>query len=213
MKSWADIITNPREVLPWLALLLCSPTLGLISVVVYGLAFGGATVVAVGFMVAGGAFTIGALLGFLFGVPRALSSPAQGSGLRSNTNLEQISDWLTKILVGVGLVEIGKLANSGSRLVRFLAPGLGDAPSSEAFAAGLLAFYWTSGFMIGYIATRAVVAPLFSGAERVLEHGDSEAEQESEPPPASTDIGRAEAAGSDLAADGDEPVPSDRPTP
>ena len=112
-KSWTDIIANPRELLPWLALLSCFPALGLIAVLVYGLAVGGAAVIAVGFMLAGGAFTIGALLGFLFGVPRALTGATQEAGLRSNTNLEQISDWLTKILVGVGLVEIGRLASSG----------------------------------------------------------------------------------------------------
>ena len=36
------------------------------------------------------------------------SSPSAGSGFRINvnTNLEQISDWLTKIIVGLGLVEL-----------------------------------------------------------------------------------------------------------
>lgn len=83
-----------------------------------------------------GAFAIGALLGFLFGVPRVLSrdsaaatpaapagNPApppggeaskppasqQGPVLQSNTNLERISDWLTTMIVGVTLVEFHKI--------------------------------------------------------------------------------------------------------
>ena len=38
---------------------------------------------------------------------------------RSSSNLEQIADWLTKILVGVGLVQLGQISREGSRLVRF----------------------------------------------------------------------------------------------
>ena len=53
-------------------------------------------------------------MGFLFGVPWAtqqITREREGTirGQHSylpNTNLEQISDWLTKIIVGVGLVEI-----------------------------------------------------------------------------------------------------------
>jgi hypothetical protein len=50
----------------------------------------------------------GYLLGFLFGISRSLqggdSSESNSQSFPGNTNLEQISDWLTKILVGVGLV-------------------------------------------------------------------------------------------------------------
>jgi hypothetical protein len=168
--AWSDIVASPRKVVPWLAMLTTFPALGLIAVFAYGLAVDGTAVIAVGFMVAGGAFIVGALLGFLFGVPRALTSAGQESGLRSNTNLEQISDWLTKILVGVGLVEIGQLADSGSRLVSFLAPALGGGATSEAFAAGMLVFFTTTGFLISYVITRAVVGPLFSQTEYVIQH-------------------------------------------
>jgi hypothetical protein len=179
--TWSDIVESPRLVQPWLIRLTGVPAVGLLAVVVYGLAVDGATVIAVGCVVAGGAFMIGALLGFLFGIPRALSGTAREPGLRSNTNLEQISDWLTKILVGVGLVEIGQIADSVARLVTSLGPALGDAPSSEAFAAGLLTFFWATGFMIGYVITRAVVGPLFSQTEWVIGHRvkDSRAKHES----------------------------------
>jgi hypothetical protein len=72
-------------------------------------------------------FSIGALLGFLFGIPRVLQKssqpdpgqprPEQGNNLQPrasyqllvNTNLDDVSDWLTKIVVGVSFVELRKI--------------------------------------------------------------------------------------------------------
>src|SRR4051794_33887578 len=57
----------------------------------------------------------GGLLGLLFGVPRTID-PEGGErkgaarvSYGANTNLEQISDWLTKILVGLGLTQLGPI--------------------------------------------------------------------------------------------------------
>jgi glucosamine-6-phosphate deaminase len=66
----------------------------------------------------------------LFGIPRSLAGPegaedkAAAGAYRPNTNLEQISDWLTKILVGVGLVQFTTLAQHAGDLVTFLGPAL-----------------------------------------------------------------------------------------
>ena len=57
-------------------------------------------------------FLIGGLVGFLFGIPRAVqgsTAPTGAAQYQANTNLEQVSDWLTKIIVGVSLVEIGRI--------------------------------------------------------------------------------------------------------
>src|SRR5579859_2701369 len=46
------------------------------------------------------AFLSGGLLGFLFGIPKAATSAAPAdSEYMANTNLEQISNWLTTIVV------------------------------------------------------------------------------------------------------------------
>ena len=53
---------------------------------------------------------IGGLLGFLFGLPRAApagsggTAPPSRRNWQTSTNLTDISDWLTKIIIGVGLV-------------------------------------------------------------------------------------------------------------
>lgn len=112
----------------------------------------------------------GGLVGFLFGVPRRLqkSSPANAANTRyvGNTNLEQISDWLTKILVGVGLTQILQIPTQLQRLTAFLSPALGGQPSSQIFALGLLGYFSIAGFLIGYLATRLLLGRAFIEADQ-----------------------------------------------
>ena len=87
-------------------------------------AWGDWDVLAIAAVVATGAFGAGGLFGFLFG-PRSLAGPEHAEEdmagtYRPKTNLEQISDWLTKILVGVGLVQFTTLARHAGDLVAFL---------------------------------------------------------------------------------------------
>lgn len=63
-------------------------------------------------LIASASFLAGGLVGFLFGIPRAVqgsTAPSGATQYQANTNLEQVSDWLTKIIVGVGLVQIGRV--------------------------------------------------------------------------------------------------------
>lgn len=80
----------------------------------------------------------GGFLGFLFGIPKSLqknqasntpsngtasTNPIQSSGTRNyggNTNLEEISDWLTKIIVGVSLIQLTKLIDYYNKSCRSL---------------------------------------------------------------------------------------------
>ena len=109
---------------PWLPYVVAVPVCGLGAILVY--AWGDWSTLAVAALVAGGAFLAGGLLGFLFGIPRSLAvqeGVADQGGYQPNTNLEQISDWLTKILVGVGLVQFTTFAGHVSDLVTFLGSG------------------------------------------------------------------------------------------
>jgi hypothetical protein len=124
------------------------------------------------------AFAAGSLLGFLFGIPRTLSAeapPASGKGGGEtaqnqlshlpNTNLEQISDWLTKILVGAGLVQLGQLGDGLQSLASGLAPGLG--PNGEPVAISLLVSFSTAGFLCAYLFTRLRLQSAFALADLV----------------------------------------------
>jgi len=129
---------------------------------------------AAGLLVAAACLVVGAVLGFLFGLPRtshhesASIETARGESLREgplahhiNTNLEQISDWLTKILVGLGLANIGHIPGQLTSLSHSLATALGDKPSaaSEQFALAVLTFFLALGFLLGYLWTRLELAP------------------------------------------------------
>lgn len=63
----------------------------------------------------------------------AAASP--GSSLTVNTNLEQISDWLTKIIVGVALVESQTLLDKMQKVATFMAKSMVKASEAALQAA------------------------------------------------------------------------------
>lgn len=145
---------------------------GLVAIVAFALQYPMATAVSI-FSIAAlvglASLVAGGLLGFLFGVPRALQSanPNNGTstGYRANTNLEQISDWLTKILVGVTLTQLQQIPSQVERLVMFLSPGLGGDSRSQVFALGLVTYFSIIGFLVGYLLTRLLLGQAFYQAD------------------------------------------------
>jgi hypothetical protein len=102
--------------------------LGFIAVLALGSSFdettfwGGLKVflkaLSIGIAAAAASAAVGSMLGFLFGIPRLLQKTpeapkpgAEGATSKTNqffitnTSLEEISDWLTKIIIGLGLVQ------------------------------------------------------------------------------------------------------------
>jgi hypothetical protein len=140
---------------------------------------------------------VGAVLGFIFGIPRALQAPNLPADVRytrylANTNLEQISDWLTKILVGVSLVQIGNIRPAFAALGRTLSPMLGSPThtngiSSEARGAIGVAMCLTAAlvtFLYCYLWTRVTLTwfltvsqsrPLVEEVERQDQRPDEDA--------------------------------------
>lgn len=124
------------------------------------------------------AFAVGGLLGFLFGFPklaaasRRTTSETVGSpedndeGYGPNTNLEQISNWLTAALVGAGLTQLGALGKAASSLGQFLTPTFGDIPSSGAVAIGTVVYFIAFGFLFGYLMARIRLPSAFERADR-----------------------------------------------
>jgi hypothetical protein len=84
------------------------------------------------------------------------SGQDQVSRFTPSTNLAEISDWLTKLLLGAGLVGLTRLGRPLGALVDMVARGLGSAtPSgpSKVIAAAILATYVVLGFLDGYVVT------------------------------------------------------------
>ncbi len=116
-------------------------------------------------------FMVGGFLGFLFGIPRYASDPAvsgQDDKYSANTNLEQISDWLTKIIVGAGLTQFRAIGGWVSDVARRLATGLvhgRPTGNEEALAMGLLLLTAICGFLFFYLWSRVYLPQIFEVAD------------------------------------------------
>jgi hypothetical protein len=137
-------------------------------------------------LLAGAAFSVGGLLGFLFGVPRdsaghggaekkgsgGVPSNAEGGeragdaaagGFVWNSNLVEVSDWLTKILVGVGLTQLLNIPEALKAMGAWLAAGTVPLAATEFANMGnvaavgtvsIVVFYATMGFVVGHLVTQ-----------------------------------------------------------
>ena len=139
-------------------------------------------VVSIALLLSGAAFSLGGIIGFLFGIPRSLQDieTAPASELDTertsdelpsraryvgNTNLEQISDWLTKILVGVGLTQLVNVPTALAGLGSALGPTLGGFPSSGMFAVLTSVYYSVGGFFLTYLWARLHLASLLTESD------------------------------------------------
>jgi|SRR5579884_551575 len=126
-------------------------------------------------------FIAGALIGFLFGIPKVATTPTSDSSTQTprrlldvNTNLEQISDWLTKIIVGLGLVELRQIPSAINRFTIFVGPGFHKAWSSPALATAVSIYFPVLGFISGYLITRLYLSSLIGRADIQLQTITSE---------------------------------------
>ncbi len=144
-----------------------------------------ASTASVGLIAAGAAWLTGALLGFIFGLPHTRegvqpqtsgSSEHDAAGTdaaktqdrrkddyRRSTSLEEVSDWLTKMIVGVGLTQLNKIPGKLQDLAGYVANGLAanstGAPPPDAhalavnsaFALGICIYFAVDGFLFGFL--------------------------------------------------------------
>ncbi|MEN2473129.1 hypothetical protein [Burkholderia sp. GS2Y] len=166
-------------------------------------------------LLSGASMITGALLGFVFGIPRSTAigssptsapavvapqtvarvaadlppdvnrlqnaDPQQGGGqftdttalitqsqhanaslaVVPNTNLEQISDWLTKVLVGVGLTQVGKLPHFMNILESKLTPALSPLPNGGIIGISICVAFGVGGFVWAYFESRTSLMHVF----------------------------------------------------
>lgn len=144
-------------------------------------------------VIAFAALAIGTFAGFLFGLPRTLTSsevravrqqavsasmaPGQtgggglatsstgaGSGSDVNTNLERISDWLTTMIVGVGLTKLDQIGPGIESFGDRIAPYFGYGGKIFGIAGGL--FFLIAGFFLSYVGTRVKLSLVFVWSQR-----------------------------------------------
>jgi CheY-like chemotaxis protein len=127
-------------------------------------------------LIALGVFLAGALIGFLFGIPKVASAAAKQQNqstngqasdapriLNVNTNLEDISDWLTKIIVGLGLVELRNIPAGVLRFANVTGPAFHSSGSVAPVAVAI--YFPVLGFTSGYLLTRLYLSTLIGRAD------------------------------------------------
>lgn len=130
----------------------------------------------IGMLVAGASFSSGGIVGFLFAIPKMLQNPNSVTGNESgnhamvihNDNLVQISDWVTKIIVGVSLTQMHNIPdfilNAGDELkVCF-----GNDLTGRNGAISIILYFMVSGFMAVYLWTRLHFVKLLAQTEEEL---------------------------------------------
>ena len=88
-----------------------------------------------------------------------------------NSNLVEVSDWLTKIIVGVGLIELKSLPATAQGVAAFISPSLAIAPdTARAVAGGVMLFFSVHGFLIGYLLTRIYLSIMIKRADSLVKN-------------------------------------------
>jgi len=134
-------------------------------------------------LISSAAGVVAGLVGFLFGIPKILQNPPQNLPIPNdddtgesghersylvNTNLEEVSDWLTKMLVGVGLTQLtsapGWLWSVSGTFTR----SLGLDRGGDVVICSLLLYFSAVGLLTGYLMTRLYLSRALATADGTL---------------------------------------------
>lgn len=123
------------------------------------------------------AAAVGTLAGFLFGVPLAKESDGNAltqSQVIANSNLGQVSDWLTKIIIGVGLIQFQDIGSAILNMGQGVSAAIGSPVGGVVFAVSLIVGTTLASLVLAYMWTAVRFIDVFS-------------EQQDESPPAGGD--------------------------
>ncbi len=115
----------------------------------------------------------GGIIGFLFGIPRRLqaansTTASPNDKYTDNTNLEEISDWLTKIIVGVTLVQLPAIEAKLNTLCLNLEKSFGSSFGKDSggfaytYSGAIIIFYFLCGFLAVYLWARTYLTETLS---------------------------------------------------
>jgi hypothetical protein len=176
VRYWTSVL-KAIQGQTWSNPLVLAIAFGALMVVLYGWTRGAGnsqTIITVGLLASITAMAAGAMLGFLFGIPRAVQEPTRTGGRLDryetqylvNTNLEQISDWLTKIIVGLTLIELGQIGPRFVALADYVADAYGKGIVPSSLVSLDLLYFGICGFLTFYLWTRLFLTQEFSRTDR-----------------------------------------------
>ncbi|TDG14437.1 hypothetical protein [Paracraurococcus ruber] len=130
--------------------------------------------------VSGAAFFTGTICGILFGLPRSQFVVARDAVVsdkttpnpainttryRANTNFEDVSDWLSKIVVGLGIAQFPKLIEFFVSVGDSVGPELSVGKGASAIVSSSLIYGLVCGFLYYYVWARSTLQKLLEQGE------------------------------------------------
>lgn len=156
-------LTTGRATLLTAAVMLASNCAGFLAIYTRN-TFGYSTAVMWALM----CLCLGALIGFLFAVPKSNPEHSSKQPFFANTNIELISDWATKIVIGLGLIhvtEIGQFLDTKSQELNVtLQVPDGSGADHTLFAQALIVYFFVLGLIQGYLLTRMFLTGQFNAS-------------------------------------------------
>jgi hypothetical protein len=160
LLAWAERQPNPQAAFGGGALVgAASATVGALAGMVFGLPRSAQTPAARVVNT-----TVGSNPGAQDGADKSANPEALGASPRPatdehvvvipNSNLVEISDWVTKIVVGLGLTQLGSLPGDFQRLVDYSRAAVGTTDTGTGVVAALIVTYFGAGFILSYLASR-----------------------------------------------------------
>lgn len=130
-------------------------------------------------LLASAAFVCGFFIGTLFGMPKRTKDEKGDYTL--NNSLVEISDWLTKIIVGLSLVNIVKIPGELKLLGEFVATSAGSkGESMDIYVMCLVVYFGVFSLYLGYNYMRLVLSQKYKDADEGLMQKLKDSEQEKE---------------------------------
>ena len=122
-------------------------------------------------LISGASFMGAAMVGFLFGFPRTSGgNDTQGQPIPGhNRSIEQISDWLTKMLIGIGLSQMSDMTTAVWSYGEVLTTGIttiGLHEGATAVAVCLTVYFAVCGIISGYFVTRLSLPSMLLEADQ-----------------------------------------------
>jgi F0F1-type ATP synthase membrane subunit b/b' len=131
-----------------------------------------------GLLISGACLSAGGFLGFIFGIPSLAQTST--NKIKYNDNLVQISDWLTKIIVGVGLTQLTKIPAKVIALGEFLQDNFSGGTWGRNVGLAIVFYFLLLGFLSIYFWTRTDYTRIIKFMDDDLETKLKRAEKEKE---------------------------------
>ncbi len=169
IKNWNFAVASIGHLisrLSWQTYLSLAALTGVASIGLHALGGQIGRQIGAGFFLAGSSLLGGVLIGFLFAIPKSetgngkSSAPTDANNTTSkyslNTNLEDISDWLSKMIIGVGLVQLTSVPEYIKRASEYWTSA-GNSGFTQPYTSAMIIFFSLLGFLVGYLWTRLVL--------------------------------------------------------